>query len=89
MRFKLDENLGRTPADVLRSHEHDVETVWSQGLSQATDREVIGVWSHWIWTLATRWFSTRRSTPVLRCCVCRPVLVTRTLWTHVKLWSPV
>ena len=41
MRFKLDENLGKTVADVLQSHGHDVETVWSQGLSRATDREVI------------------------------------------------
>lgn len=43
MKFKLDENLGRTAADVLQSHGHDVQTVWSQGLSQATDRKVIGL----------------------------------------------
>ena len=36
MKFELDENLGRTAADVLQSHGHDVQTVWSQNLSQAT-----------------------------------------------------
>lgn len=42
MRFKLDENLGTTAADVFRSAAHDVHTVRDQGLSQATDRAVIG-----------------------------------------------
>jgi len=43
MRLKLDENLGKTAADVLGAHGHDVQTVLGQGLSQAPDGEVIGV----------------------------------------------
>ena len=43
MRFKLDENLGRTAAEVLQSEGHDVHTVRGQGLAGATDREVIRV----------------------------------------------
>lgn len=43
MRLKLDENLGRTAADILQSHVCDVQTVRAEGLSQAPDREVIGV----------------------------------------------
>lgn len=41
MRLKLDENLGGATASLLRSGGHDVETVPGQGLSKATDREVI------------------------------------------------
>ncbi len=31
MRLKLDENLGRAAAEVLRSEGHDVQTVLAQG----------------------------------------------------------
>jgi hypothetical protein len=41
MRLKLDENLGGTAAMLLQSAGHDIETVPGQGLSRATDREVI------------------------------------------------
>jgi predicted nuclease of predicted toxin-antitoxin system len=41
MRLKLDENLGRAAAGVLQSAGYDVQTVPQQGLSQASDREVI------------------------------------------------
>jgi len=41
MRFKLDENLGKTAAETLRQQNHDVHTVHDQGLSQASDHEVI------------------------------------------------
>ena len=41
MRLKLDENLGGTAAALLRSGGHEVATVPGQGLSKATDREVI------------------------------------------------
>ncbi|MDI9432946.1 MAG: DUF5615 family PIN-like protein [Sedimentisphaerales bacterium] len=41
MRFKLDENLGRTAAEVLQSEGHDVHTVREQSLSGAPDQDVI------------------------------------------------
>jgi len=41
MRFKLDENLGRTAAEVLQSEGQDVHTVREQDLSGATDQDVI------------------------------------------------
>ncbi len=41
MRLKLDENLGRTAAEVLQSEGHDVCTVREQNLSGATDQDVI------------------------------------------------
>ena len=41
MKFKLDENLGRSAFDILQGNAHDVQTVRGQGLSTATDREVI------------------------------------------------
>lgn len=41
MRLKLDENLGRTAASLFQSAWHDTQTVRGQGLSKATDREVI------------------------------------------------
>ncbi len=41
MRFKLDENLGRTAAKVLQSEGHDVHTVREQSLSGAADQDVI------------------------------------------------
>lgn len=41
MRFKLDENLGRTAAEVLQCEGHDVHTVREQSLSGATDQDVI------------------------------------------------
>ncbi len=41
MKLRLDENLGGTVASVFRRAGHDAETVRGQGLSGATDREVI------------------------------------------------
>ncbi len=41
MRFKLDENLGRTAVEVLRSEGHNVHTVREQSLSGASDQDVI------------------------------------------------
>jgi predicted nuclease of predicted toxin-antitoxin system len=41
VRFKLDENLGKTVAASFQSAGYDVQTVPSQGLSGATDHEVI------------------------------------------------
>lgn len=43
MRFKLDENLGKAAANVLQSAAHDVQTVREQGLSRASEHEVIGI----------------------------------------------
>ena len=40
MKFKLDENLGRSAFDILQGNAHDVQTVRGQGLSTATDREI-------------------------------------------------
>ncbi len=41
MRLKLDENLGRLTAELLRGSGHDVETVPSQYLCSASDRVLI------------------------------------------------
>jgi len=41
MKLKLDENLGKTAAAILRSAGHDIRTVPGQGLCKAADREVI------------------------------------------------
>jgi predicted nuclease of predicted toxin-antitoxin system len=41
MRLKLDENLGRLAAEILRSSGHDVETVPRQDLCSASDRVLI------------------------------------------------
>jgi len=41
VKLKLDENLGKTAADLFRAAGCDTRTVCDQGLSQATDRQVI------------------------------------------------
>ena len=38
MRLKLDENLGRLAAEILRNSGHDVETVPAENLCSAHDR---------------------------------------------------
>lgn len=43
MRFKLDENIGRGPAELLELEGHDVATVREQGLAGATDEDVFRV----------------------------------------------
>ncbi len=43
MKLKLDENLGRAAADLLRQAGHDIETVGSEGLSGSPDEEVIAM----------------------------------------------
>ncbi len=43
MRLKLDENLGRRAAALLRDAEHDVSTVVEQLLTSAPDTDVIAV----------------------------------------------
>lgn len=43
MKLKLDENLGRSVAELLRAAGHDVATVREQGLSSADDRTLIAV----------------------------------------------
>ena len=45
MRLKLDENLGRHGAELLRQAEHEVTTVPEQHLCGATDAELIEVCS--------------------------------------------
>ncbi len=41
MKLKLDENLGRRPAQLLRECGHDVASVMGQGLGGASDRALI------------------------------------------------
>ena len=41
MKLKLDENLGSRGAELLRAARHDVATVPEQGLTSASDREVV------------------------------------------------
>jgi predicted nuclease of predicted toxin-antitoxin system len=41
MRLKLDENLGRKVAEILRGHGHDVQTVPDEGLGAASDTGLI------------------------------------------------
>lgn len=43
MKLKLDENLGRTAADILQSHVRNVQTIRAEGLSQTPDRDLIRV----------------------------------------------
>ena len=41
MKLKLDENLGRRGADMLRDARHDVRTVAEEGLLSTPDREIL------------------------------------------------
>jgi len=41
MKFKIDENLPAEVADVLRAAEHDATTATQQGLSGASDPQVV------------------------------------------------
>ncbi|MGH2749906.1 MAG: DUF5615 family PIN-like protein [Actinomycetota bacterium] len=43
MRLKLDENLGRSIADLLRGAGHDVATVFDEGLASAPDPRIYEV----------------------------------------------
>jgi hypothetical protein len=43
LRLKLDENLGRQAATLLRDAGHDVSTVVEQHLASSPDEDVIGV----------------------------------------------
>ena len=41
MKLKLDENLGKKPAEVLREAGHEVSTVADQGLQASSDKRLI------------------------------------------------
>jgi hypothetical protein len=43
MKLKLDENLGRRVAELLRHRSHDVQTVPEEGLRGAPDQDLIEV----------------------------------------------
>ena len=46
MKFKLDENLGLSVAQVLRDAGHDVSTVYDQRLHGATDEAIYDICRH-------------------------------------------
>lgn len=46
MKLKLDEDLGRRPAELLRQAGHDVSTAREEGLRGAPDRTVIDTCRH-------------------------------------------
>ena len=41
MKLKLDENLGRQVAELLRRHAHDVQTVLEENLAAVADEDLI------------------------------------------------
>jgi len=55
MKLKLDENLGHTTADLFRIEGHDVEMVQGEGLSGASDADIIAACQRF-------WESTRFQT---------------------------
>ena len=67
MKFKLDENLSRQAADLIRAAGHDVATVASQGLRGAADERLFELCKSERRTLATldRDFG--------QCCATRPL----------------
>ena len=54
MKFKLDENLSRSVADLFRAARHDAVTVREQGLQSASDERVFEVAALEGRTLVTR-----------------------------------
>lgn len=43
MKIKLDENLGNRGADILRASGHEVTTVAEEGLSSASDEDLVAI----------------------------------------------
>lgn len=69
MYLKLDENLGNSQAQLLRDAGYDVETVYSQGMTSASDlnsskrvRAKRVAWSLWIWILQILCYSNLLNT---------------------------
>ena len=69
MKLKLDENLGHQSAELFRLAGHNVAMARDEGLSGASDADIIAACQHeerssslWTWILEIRSFSNLGST---------------------------
>ena len=95
MNIKLDENLGRRGAAILRAAGHQVTTVAEEGLSAASDEQLAEVCrsdrkclGRSTWTSATLFDSLRRAIPASRPSDCRAGRAPETCFRQSALWPP-